>query len=449
MKITAKKVRLVVEIDNAAYSAAKHEEYLRVRGRYNMPGFRNGKAPMGVIEKAYGALVFFDNAFNKLYREYYDKAVEKFGLSVVGEPEFEVIAVSGLEDDNGKAILPPEVGVRFDAIVNLEVEVELSDYKAIEAARPEYPVTEAHVDAEIAAMQRERARLISVERSVENGDVVKLDYAGSVDGVFFDGGTASDQELEIGSGHFIPGFEEQMIGMAIGEERDLKVTFPTEYHAQELAGKEANFHVKVNEIFVRELPELDDEFAQDASESATTMEELRAEIRKEHEAANAERADRDYRDLVIEKMIEGCKLEAPLPMIYQKVEEMMADMNDNFRRQGGFTLEMYCQYTGTTLDQMRIDLMPNAESRVKQQLVLDAIAEAEGISVSDEEVNEIIDSIISSEENEEQRNLMKARINDEIRENIRESTKYERAQKLVFDSVKEPAQAETEEKPEE
>ena len=305
-KLEGSKVKLTIEMTEEALEAGIRREYPRAAKRYNIPGFRKGKAPRKVIENAYGPLVFLEDGFDSAYPALYEEAVKEHDIKPIDNPAIEIEAVRML----GAEDLPEGVAIRFSATVPVMPEVTLGQYKGIEVEKPEYNVTDEAVDSEIEKARRERARLVVVERPVENGDTVNLNYSGSVDGVKFDGGTAEEQELRIGSGAFIPGFEEQLVGMSIGEDKDITVTFPSEYHAPELAGKEAVFAIHINDISVEELPELNDDFAKDASDFET-VEEWRNSERKKLEETAAQRAATEFENRAIEAAAANCEVEIP------------------------------------------------------------------------------------------------------------------------------------------
>lgn len=374
-KLEGSKVKLTIEVAADEFEKAVQQAYLKTRKNYNVPGFRKGHAPRKVIENAYGWLVFFDDAFDIVYPEAYEAAVKEHGVTPVDRPD-----VSILSCEQGAPIV-------FAAEVAVKPEVVLGAYKGIEVEKHEYNVTDEMVEAEI---DKEREKIASTTevtgRPVANGDKVNLDYSGSVGGVKFDGGTAENQELTIGSGMFIPGFEEQMVGMNPGEERDITVTFPEQYHSEELAGKEAVFHVKVNAIEETILPEADDEFAKDVSEF-DTIEELRADKRKKLEEAEAQHAKNLRENELITKACENAAVEIPEAMIERQMDHILNDIRYRLSMQG-VSLEDYCKYTGASIEDMRKEMRGDAEKRVKSQLVLEAISKAEAIEATADEIEE-------------------------------------------------------------
>lgn len=374
-KLEGSKVKLTIEVAADEFEKAVQQAYLKTRKNYSVPGFRKGHAPRKVIENAYGWLVFFDDAFDIVYPEAYEAAVKEYGITPVDRPD-----VSILSCEQGAPVV-------FAAEVAVKPEVVLGAYKGIEVEKHEYNVTDEMVEAEI---DKEREKIASTTevtgRPVANGDKVNLDYSGSVGGVKFDGGTAENQELTIGSGMFIPGFEEQMVGMNPGEEKDITVTFPEQYHSEELAGKEAVFHVKVNAIEETILPEADDEFAKDVSEF-DTIEELRADKRKKLEEAEAQHAKNLRENELITKACENAAVEIPEAMIERQMDHILNDIRYRLSMQG-ISLEDYCKYTGTSIEDMRKEMRGDAEKRVKSQLVLEAISKAEAIEAAADEIEE-------------------------------------------------------------
>ena len=374
-KLEGSKVKLTIEVAADEFEKAVEKAYLKTKKNFNVPGFRKGHAPRKVIENAYGWLVFFDDAFDIAYPEVYEAAVREHEITPVDRPEISILSC-----EQGAPVV-------FTAEVAVKPEVTLGAYKGIEVEKQEYNVTDEMVEAEI---QKEREKIAStVEvtgRAVADGDKVNLDYSGSVDGVKFDGGTAENQELTIGSGMFIPGFEEQMVGMNVGEEKDITVTFPEQYHSEELAGKEAVFHVKVNAIEETVLPEADDEFAKDVSEF-DTIAELRADKRKKLEEAAELRAKNQRENELIEKACENAAVVIPEAMIERQMDHILNDIRYRLSMQG-ISLEDYCKYTGTSIEDMRKEMHEDAAKRVKSQLVLEAIGKAEAVEAAAEEIEE-------------------------------------------------------------
>ena len=373
-KIASNKVKLSFDIDSAKFDEAMGKAYLKVRNQVTIPGFRKGKAPRKMIENMYGEGVFYDEAFELIFDEVYGPAVDENKIEVVDRPEIEIQEIGA-----GK-------NLKFTCEVFVKPDVTLGEYKGVSVKKETTVVTDVEVDARVEEERNKQATEIQVEdRAVIEGDTVNLDYAGTVDGVAFAGGTAQDQTLKIGSGSFIPGFEEQMIGMNIGEEKDLQVTFPEKYHAEELAGKAAVFHVKVNSITETQLPALDDDFAKDISEF-DTLEEYKADIRAKLEAQAAEKDNNNFTNAVIEKVLENATVEIPEAMIERQIDSMMRDFE--YRLMGnGLKLDDFLKYTGSDMKAFRENYRGHAEKSVKAHLVLEAIEKAEAIDATQEQID--------------------------------------------------------------
>lgn len=372
-KLSSNKVKISFDIEAEKFEEAMQKSYLKNRGRVNVPGFRKGKAPRKLIENMYGEGVFYDDAFEALFPEAYDKAVEENALEPVDRPNVDIQQIG-----SGK-------NLQFTAEVFVRPDVTLGEYKGLKVERHEHPVTDEQVDAQVEQARQRAAREISVEdRAVQDDDIVNLDYAGTVDGVAFEGGAAKGQRLTIGSGQFIPGFEEQMVGMQIGEEKDLSVKFPEEYHAKELAGKDAVFHVKVNSITVRELPALDDDFAKDVSEF-DTLDAYKQDIRAKLEAESKEHCDAEFENALVDAAVANATLDVPGAMIERQIDGMLRDLQMRLAYQG-MRLEDFMKYTGQGIEELRTQYREQADKRVRAELVLQAIKKAEGIEATDEEV---------------------------------------------------------------
>ena len=376
-KIASNKVKLSFDIDAVKFDEAMNKAYIKVRGQVNIPGFRKGKAPRKMIENMYGEGIFYDEAFELIFDEVYGPAVEENKVDVVDRPEIEIQQIG-----TGK-------NLQFTAEVFVVPEVTLGEYKGIAVKKETTEVTDAQVDAKLEEERNKQATEVEVDdRAVIEGDTVNLDYAGSVDGVAFAGGTAEGQTLKIGSHTFIPGFEEQMVGMCIGEEKDLNVTFPEKYHSEELAGKAAVFHVKVNGITETQLPELDDDFAKDISEF-DTLAEYKADIRAKLEAKAAERDNDVFTNNVLAKVMENTNVEIPEAMIERQIDSMMRDFEYRLMNQG-LKLDDFMKYTGQDMKAFRENYRGQAEKSVKAHLVLEAIEKAEGIDATEEQIDKII-----------------------------------------------------------
>ncbi len=350
------------------------KSYLKNVKKFNIPGFRKGKAPRKIIERHYGEAIFYEDAINIVCPDAYDEAVKEHNLEPVDRPDIDI-----LEIESGK-------GLVFKAEVTVKPEVVLGQYKGIEAEKKEYNVTDEDVDKEINAMREKNARLVEVtDRPVNNGDITIIDFKGFVDDNQFEGGTSENHNLEIGSGQFIPGFEEQLIGAELGKEIDVNVQFPEEYHSKELAGKPALFKVTVKEIKEKQLVELDDEFAKDVSEF-DTLEELKADIRKKREEESKRIEKQQYEDEVVNKVVENATVDIPEVMIDAQVNIMLRDFDYQLRYQG-LNLETYLKYMNMDIEKLKESYKDVAKNRVKSQLVLEKVAEAEGVAATDEDLD--------------------------------------------------------------
>ena len=369
----ANEVKLEITIEAEKFDNAMKKVYFQNAKYFNIPGFRKGKAPMNIVEKYYGAQIFYEDAFNEVATEAYDEALEANKIDAVSRP---VVDIKQME--KGKDVI-------FTAVVQTKPEVELGKYKGIEIPKVEYKVEEKDIEHELGHMQEHNSRLITVDdKALENGDIATIDFEGFVDGVAFDGGKAEGHELEIGSGSFIPGFEEQLVGMKIDEEREIKVTFPKEYFSKDLAGKEAMFKVKLHEIKRKELPELDDEFAKDVSEF-DTLAELKASIKEKIEKNNEQRQKYETEDLAIKAVCEDVKVDIPSGMVEFEVENMMKDFEQRLSYQG-LNLDQYLKMIGKTEEEMKKEYEPQAIEAIKSRLVLEAIIKAEKIEASEDEI---------------------------------------------------------------
>lgn len=366
---------LTIEVPAEELDSAINEAYLKTRSRINVPGFRKGKAPRKMIEKLYGAAIFYEDAANILIPKAYDANIADIEETIVSRPTVDITQI-----EEGKPFI-------FTAEVALKPEVTLGEYKGLEVEVDPIEVTEEEVTREIDRERESNSRMIDVDdRPVEEGDIVKLDYAGTVDGEAFDGGTAQDYPLTIGSGSFIPGFEEQLVGTAIGEEKNVTVTFPENYHAKELAGKEAVFACKINSIQKKELPEADDEFAQDVSEF-DTLEEYKQDIVKRLTEQKEAAAKREKENAVVDKIVANAQMDIPEAMIQEQVSRMMDEFAGRMQSQG-ISMEQYMQITGMDASKFMEQMKPEAIKRIENSLVLEAVAKAEGIEITDERVDE-------------------------------------------------------------
>ena len=388
-KLEHSMVELEFSVSAEDFKAAVDKAAKREGKKYTVPGFRKGKAPRHLIEKMYGAEVFHYNAINDLFPAAYEAAAKEANVEPVSRPEADVVS-SSLEE-----------GVVLKVKVAVKPEITVKDYKGLKAVKTVQPVEESRVDGEIERMRQRNARIISREGKAEKGDTAKFDFEGFVDGVAFEGGKAEHYTLELGSGQFIPGFEDQMIGHEAGEEFDVNVTFPEEYHAKELAGKEAVFKIKLHEVETKELPELDDEFAKDVSEY-DTLDELKASIRKGMEEQADREAELNVENALVDQVIESMEGEIPQAMYDNRMDEMVNEYRYRLQQQG-LQLEMYLQYLNQTMAQFRDSFKEQAEKQVKIRLALEAVAAAEGIVASDEDFDAEVKRIADQYKMEEDR----------------------------------------------
>ena len=376
-KLEKSKVVLTIEVGAEEFEVAVNKAYLKMRGKIAVAGFRPGKAPRKMIEKMYGVEVFYEEAVNIVLPDAYESAVKEQGLDVVGYPDVELVEC-GAE------------GVTFKATVSVYPEVKLGQYKGLEAPKAEVKVMAADVNARLKEMAERNSRLQSVERAVKKGDTATIDFEGFDNGVAFDGGKGENFDLEIGSGSFVPGFEEQLIGMKAGEEKDIDITFPENY-TPELAGKPVVFHVKVNEVKVKEVPAIDDEFAKDVSEF-DTLKELKADLKKKITAERKEAAQRAFEDALMQKVADGIECEIPQEMIDLQADRML----DGFKQQmasQGIPFEQYLQMTGSTEAEFKSQAYGPAAEQVRMDLAVEAIIKAEGLDASEEEIEAEIKNV--------------------------------------------------------
>ena len=377
-KLSGNKAKLTFTIPAEQFDEAMQKAFLKLRGRINVPGFRKGKAPRRMIETLYGESIFYDDAFEIIFPDAYRAAVEEYDLKPVDQPQIDLDEIGAGKD------------LKFHLEVFVRPDVTLGDYKGLEVEAELQKLTDEMVDARIEEDRKKASRTIDVDdRAVQEGDTVNLDYAGTVDGVAFAGGTAQGQTLTIGSHQFIPGFEEQMVGMQIGEEKDLNVKFPDEYHAEELKGKDAVFHVKVNSIQATEVPELDDDFAADISDF-DTFKEYKESIVKELTERVEKNNDVATENALVEKAAENAQIDIPEAMIEDQAEYMVREMGMRMSYQG-LRMEDYLKYTGQTMDDLKRMYKPEAEKRVRIELVIDAIRKAEKIEPTEEDIEKAIE----------------------------------------------------------
>ena len=374
-KLEHNMAKLTIEVAAEEVEKALQAAYLKQRGKINIPGFRKGKVPRQMIEKMYGAEIFYDEAANKMISEAYGKAYDECELDIVSQPSIDIVQL-----EKGKDFI-------FTAEVATKPEVKLGEYKGLKVDKYSTRVTQKEVDEEIEKERERNARTVEVtDRAVEDKDIVTLDFEGFVDGVAFEGGKGTDYPLTIGSGSFIPGFEEQLVGAEAEKEVEVKVTFPEDYHAEELKGKEAVFKCTVHEIKAKELPEIDDEFAAEVSEF-DTLEEYKADVKAKIKEQKAADGKRNQEDQAVEQAVKNAEYEIPQPMIDTQTTQMVEDFAQRIQSQG-ITLEQYFQFTGLTAEKMMEDMKPQAIKRIETRLVLEAIAKAENIEITDEKVDE-------------------------------------------------------------
>ena len=397
-KLEKNMAKLTIEVSAEDLDKAMEKAYQKQKSRISLPGFRKGKAPRKMIESMYGKGVFMEDAVNSLVPQEYTKALGECDLEIVSQPEINVTQM-----EPGKALI-------FTADVAVKPEVTLGDYKGVEVPKSEIAVTDEEVDAEVKKEQDKNARTVAVEdRAAANGDITTIDFEGFVDGVAFDGGKGTDYALTLGSGTFIPGFEDQLVGANTGDHVEVKVTFPEEYQAKELAGKEAVFQCDFKKIETKEVPELDDEFAKDVSEF-DTLAEYKEDVKKKLTEKKEKEARTAKENAAVDKAIENAQMDIPELMTKTECRQMMDDFSRRMQQQG-LSMEQYFQFTGQSMDKMMEDMKPQALKRIQTRLVLEKVAEAENIQPSEEEITEEIQKMADAYKMEA----------DKIREAIGES----------------------------
>ena len=397
-KLEKNMAKLTIEVSAEDLDKAMEKAYQKQKSRISLPGFRKGKAPRKMIESMYGKGVFMEDAVNSLVPQEYTKALGECDLEIVSQPEINVTQM-----EPGKALI-------FTADVATKPEVTLGDYKGVEVPKTEIAVTDEEVDAEVKKEQDKNARTVAVEdRAAANGDITTIDFEGFVDGVAFEGGKGTDYALTLGSGTFIPGFEDQLVGANTGDHVEVKVTFPEEYQAKELAGKEAVFQCDVKKIETKEVPELDDEFAKDVSEF-DTLAEYKEDVKKKLTEKKEKEARTAKENAAVDKAIENAQMDIPELMTKTECRQMMDDFSRRMQQQG-LSMEQYFQFTGQSMDKMMEDMKPQALKRIQTRLVLEKVAEAENIQPSEEEITEEIQKMADAYKMEA----------DKIREAIGES----------------------------
>ncbi len=415
----ANEVKLSFEVEAEKFEEAIQKVYAKSAKYFNIPGFRKGKAPYRIVEKQYGAEIFYEDAFNEVVPEIYEKELKDAEIIAVSRPDIDITQM-----EKGKDLI-------FTATVQTKPEVELGKYKGIELKKIEYTVEDENINHELGHMQEHNARLVNVEdRSVESEDTTVIDFEGFVDNVPFEGGKAEGHELVIGSNTFIPGFEDQIIGMNIGEEKDINVTFPEEYFSKELAGKEATFKVKLHEIKKKEMPKLDDEFAKDVSEF-DTLDELKASIKEKLEEENTSKAKYETEEEAIKTVCDDVKVEIPSGMVETETDNMIKEIEQRLMYQG-LNLAQYLQMMNKTEADMRKELEEQATRQVKVRLVLEAIIKAEKIEAAEEEINAKLEEMANAYGNKVE-DLKK---NEGLVTYITETIKSENAIKFIVDNAK-------------
>lgn len=410
--------KITVTVSADKFEKAMQGAYLKQKNRINIPGFRKGKVPRAMIEKAYGPEVFYDDAANIVINEEYPQAMDESGLDIVSRPDIEVTQI-----EKGKEFI-------FVAEVAVKPDVELGEYKGITVTKTEVSVTDAEVDTELDNIRNQQARTVEVtDRAVEDGDTVVIDFEGFVDGAAFEGGKGENHSLEIGSHSFIDNFEEQLIGKNAGDETEVHVTFPEQYHAQELAGKPAVFKVKIHTIKAKEVPELNDEFISDISEFET-LEEYKADVKEKLLKRKEDAAKGAKEDEAIQKIIDASKMDIPDPMIDMQCENMIQEFEGRISQQG-LSLEQYMQFSGSNIDKMKDQVRPEAVQRIQSSLVLEKIAEKENVEVTEDEINEQVGKLASVYGMPGEK--MKEFLSEEDMENIKRNLSIEKAVAIIMD----------------
>ena len=421
-KLEKNMAKLTIEVSAEDLDKAMEKAYQKQKSRISLPGFRKGKAPRKMIESMYGKGVFMEDAVNSLVPQEYTKALGECDLEIVSQPEINVTQM-----EPGKALI-------FTADVAVKPEVTLGDYKGVEVPKSEIAVTDEEVDAEVKKEQDKNARTVAVEdRAAANGDITTIDFEGFVDGVAFDGGKGTDYALTLGSGTFIPGFEDQLVGANTGDHVEVKVTFPEEYQAKELAGKEAVFQCDVKKIETKEVPELDDEFAKDVSEF-DTLAEYKEDVKKKLTEKKEKEARTAKENAAVDKAIENAEIDIPDAMLNTQVRQMLDDFSRRMQSQG-LTMEQYFQFTGMTLDKMQEEMKPQALKRIQTRLVLEKIAEVENIQPTEEEVEEEFKKMADAYKMEVEK--IKELLGDRELEQMKKDMAVQKAVTLVADEAKE------------
>ena len=412
-------VKLTFNIEAEKFEEAMKKVYAKTAKYFNIPGFRKGKAPMQLVERQYGSAIFYEDAFNELVPEIYDNAIKENNVEAVSKPNIDIVQM-----EKGKELI-------FTAVVETKPEVELGKYKGIEIKKIEYTTSDKDIEHELGHMAERNARLVTVEdRAVENGDITTIDFEGSIDGVAFEGGKAENHELEIGSHTFINGFENQIIGMKLEEEKDIKVKFPDDYFSKDLAGKDAVFKVKLHEIKKKELPKMDDEFAKDVSEF-DTLDELKNSIKEKLDTQNVEKAKYETESEAIKAVCENAKLDIPNGMVEVEIDNMMRDMETRLSYQG-LNMNQYLQMMNKTENDVRDNFRGQATESIKTRLVLEAIVKAEKIEATPEEITEKIKEMASQYGRKEE----ELQENEQLKEYLSASIENEKAIDFIVKNAK-------------
>ena len=421
-KMEKNMAKLTIEVAAEDLEKAMQNAYQKAKGRISIPGFRKGKAPRKMIEQMYGKGVFLEDAVNALIPEHYSKALAECELEIVSQPTIDIT-----QAEPGKALI-------FTAEVATKPEVTLGDYKGVEVPKTEINVTDEDVDAEIKKEQEKNSRTINVEdRGAQLQDVVTIDFEGSVDGVPFDGGQATEYPLTLGSNTFIPGFEDQLVGAKVGDDVDVKVTFPEEYQAKELAGKEAIFKCAVKKIEAKELPELDDDFAKDVSEF-DTLAEYKEHVKTNLVERKENEAKRAKEDAAVDKAIENAQMDIPEAMLQTQCRQMLDDFSRRMQSQG-LSMDQYFQFTGMTAEKIMEDMKPQALKRIQTRLVLEKVAEVENIQPTEEEVNEEISKMAEAYKMEADK--LKELLGERELEQMKKDMAVQKAVTVIADAAKE------------
>ena len=412
--------KLTIEVEAKEFDAAMKRAYNKQKSSFNLPGFRKGKVPMNMIEKTYGAGVFYEDAANDVMQTAYPAAVDECELDIVSRPEVDIVQIG-----KGQNLI-------FTATVAVKPEVTLGEYKGLAVDKVDTEVTEEEIQEELKKAQEKNSREVEItDRPVKEGDIIRLNYAGTIDGVPFDGGTAENQNLTIGSHSFIDTFEDQLVGLNIGDTKDVEVTFPEEYHAQDLAGKPATFHVEILGIKEKQLDELDDDFAADYTDF-DTLDEYKEDIRLSLKAGKEENAKNTIQNALIEQAVENAQMDIPEAMIESEIDQMVEEFKQRVSYQG-LSFDQYLQFTGGNLDALKDSMRPQAESRVKGSLVLEAIVAAEGITASDEDLQGEFDRMASMYQMEADQ--IASFMGDAEKENMKRNIAVQKAVDFLYENA--------------